>query len=87
MSELTPGWSFVAITTEGQPVSIHGRNPWLHKWRSVSVSPITVSHPSYPAERHQMWVYDLETPQPVRFAAGEYSNGVWGFYVPVQSAA
>jgi hypothetical protein len=44
---------------------------------------ITVAHPSYPAQRHMMQVYvlDPEHAGPV-FAAGEFSNGVWGIYVP-----
>ncbi len=86
MPDLTPGWKFVAILTEGEPLSIQGHNPWPVAWHSVPVPPITVAHPSYPNQRHQMWVYDLESSPPVRFAAGEYSNGVWGFYVPAKPA-
>jgi hypothetical protein len=30
-----------------------------------------------------MWVYELRSGgKTVKFAAGEFSNGVWGFYVP-----
>jgi hypothetical protein len=82
MTDVTPGWEHLAIVTEGGTVSIHGHNPWTLKWRSISVPPITVAHPSYPEQRHQMFVRELEVDPPVRFAAGEYSNGVWGFYVP-----
>jgi hypothetical protein len=29
-----------------------------------------------------MWVYEVKgSVPPVRFAAGEFSNGVWGFFV------
>jgi hypothetical protein len=50
--------------------------------RPVSAS---LSHPQYPAQRHVMSVYEVADSDPaVRFAAGEFSNGVWGFYVPAQ---
>jgi hypothetical protein len=82
MSTITPGWKHLAIVSEGSPVLIGGQDAWRHEWRSIAVPPITVRHPSYPAQRHQMFVYELEVHPPLRFAAGEYSNGVWGFYVP-----
>jgi len=44
---------------------------------------ITVAHPSYPAQRHTMFTYEAVAPSgTVAFAAGEFSNGVWGFFVP-----
>ena len=80
---ITPGWRFVCIGFEGDPVDIGGGlNPWTVTWRSTREW-IVVSHPQYPLERHSMSVYEVEGPEPlVTFAAGEYSNGVWGFYVP-----
>jgi hypothetical protein len=82
MSDITPGWKLVAIVAEGQPVSLQGQNPWSLKWLSAPEPPITVAHPSYPLQRHEMEIYDLESTRSIRFAAGEFSNGVWGFYVP-----
>lgn len=82
---MTPGWRFVSIGFEGDPVDVGGGvNPW--RWPSHWVGTgehITVAHPSYPRQRHSMAVYVLEgAVPPVRFAAGELSNGVWGFFVP-----
>jgi len=55
----------------------------VHTWHRLGDDSIIVSHPGYPDERHPMRVYELrEGDRVVRFAAGEYSNGVWGFYVP-----
>jgi hypothetical protein len=40
-------------------------------------------HPTYPNQTHQYDIYEIgDAERPVRFAAGELSNGVWGFYVP-----
>jgi hypothetical protein len=82
MSNTTPGWKLVAIVAEGRPVLVQGQNPWSVKWLSSPEPPIVVTHPSYPFQCHHMWVYDLESSQSIRFAAGEFSSGVWGFYVP-----
>lgn len=44
---------------------------------------IEVPHPSYPSQRHMLGVWSIDTEHgPVRFAAGELSNGVWCFYEP-----
>jgi len=83
MVDVTPGWRFVHIGVEDDAVSIGGVSPWRSQWRRLPEPPIIVAHPSYPLERHTMFVYELEGPRgPVMFAAGELSNGVWGFYVP-----
>jgi hypothetical protein len=82
MSHITPGWRHVAIVTEGTPVLLAGHDVWSHDWRRVELPAITVAHPSYPSQRHHMWLYDLDVEPTLRFAAGEYSNAVWGFYVP-----
>lgn len=87
--ELTPGWRFVSIGVEGSDVSLEGVNPWKHarEWRRTDDEPIVVAHPSYPAERHRMFVYELTVhTKTVKFAAGEFSNGVWGIYMPKAEA-
>jgi hypothetical protein len=86
--DVTPGWRFVSIDVEGADVSLSGINPWQHEreWIRTGEHPITVAHPSYPAQRHPMHVYELVfSGRKVRFAAGEFSNGVWGFYVPKEA--
>lgn len=77
--DLDRGWRFVSIGVEGQPTDIAGVNPWAAEWTATG-SRITVAHPQYPRERHVMRVYEVKgSAPPVRFAAGEFSNGVWGF--------
>ena len=79
---LTNGWRFVSIGVEGQATDVGGTNPWQVKWQPTGRS-ITVAHPQYPNQRHRMDVYNAEgTQPPTVFAAGEFSNGVWGFFVP-----
>jgi hypothetical protein len=76
------GWRFVSIGFEGQPTDVAGVNPWEVKWTATG-SRITVAHPQYPSQQHQMFIYEVTgSVPPIRFAAGEFSNGVWGFYVP-----
>lgn len=81
-SVITPGWRFLSIGFDGAPVIVDGVDLWKHKWRSCGQR-ITVAHPSYPTQRHAMDVYEIAFGgQTITFAAGEFSNGVWGFYVP-----
>ena len=83
IAEITPGWNHVSIGFEGDQVSLGGLNPWQHEWHSLGLPPIIVAHPSYPQQRHSMSVYELRVGQrSVKFAGGEFSNSVWGFYVP-----
>lgn len=77
-----PGWRLVSIGLHGHATRVGGVDPWTAAW-GPSRGTIVVAHPSYPAERHVMHVYELAgTDPPVRFAAGEFSNGVWGFFAP-----
>ena len=43
---------------------------------------VMLPHPSYPHQHHRIDIYEAgASDQPVRFTAGELSNGVWGVYV------
>lgn len=76
------GWRFVSIGFEGQVTNVDGIDPWQVDWEQAGQS-ITVAHPQYPEQRHRMSVYTAAGTEPtVVFAAGEFSNGVWGFFVP-----
>jgi hypothetical protein len=82
MSDVTPGWRLVSIGTAETPVVLLGYELWRQKWLRCSGESIVVAHPSYPAERHVMFVYHLESAPSIIFAAGEFSNGVWGVFEP-----
>jgi hypothetical protein len=76
------GWRFVGVVVDGQRVDVGGLNPWQFEW-SATGDRIEVPHPSYPAQRHTIDVWRIETDRDaVTFAAGELSNGVWCFYRP-----
>jgi hypothetical protein len=80
---MTHDWRFIGIVAEGGPISLNGLDPWAHKWTRCEETSIRVSHPNYPAQRHAMHVYQINNgAATVRFAAGEFSNSVWGFYLP-----
>lgn len=81
----TPGWRFADIGFEGDPTDIGGGlNPWSMDW-GTSTGWIVVAHPSYPWQRHSVAVYQPNVGgHVVQFAAGELSNGVWGFFVPAE---
>jgi hypothetical protein len=86
LEDFTPGWQMIHVGLEGSSVSLDDVNPWEHSWTQLSEESIVVPHPSHPQERHRAWVYEVEgQSKRVRFAAGELSNGVWGFYLPLQS--
>jgi hypothetical protein len=78
------GWRDVHIGFENDALKINGIEIWNHDWRQVEVGALQLPHPAYNDQRHSFDVFEVgETSKPTRFAAGELSNGVWGFYVPV----
>ncbi len=84
--EISAGWEFKAIVFESDPIEIAGFQPWQMTWEPVPVGSVWVAHPAHSAQQHSMTVYRLaQTRPPVFFAAGEFSNGVWGFYEPADS--
>jgi hypothetical protein len=76
-------WRDVHVGFEGDGVKIHGLEVWRQEWRPTGEAAIQLPHPGYLNQRHRFDIYEIG-PQdgPIRFAAGELSNGVWGFYIP-----
>lgn len=75
-------WKFHGSCPDGEKFEIEGLNVWAHEWRRENEEPkAEVSDPFY----HQTFsfsVYHIETGgRRVRFAASEFSNCMWGFYV------
>ena len=76
-------WKLLKVVVDSEPFDMAGVNIWDAEWISTNDQPIEVSHPSYPHQKHKMWVYEIQVKEnKVKFAAGEFSNCVWGFYVP-----
>ena len=82
---ILPQWKAVGIVVEGNPIVIEGLNPWVFEWRKVQEASVRLPYPAYPNQRHPMWIYEIESDgRLVRFATGDLSANVWGFYVPVE---
>jgi hypothetical protein len=76
-------WRDVHVGFEGDGLKIAGIAVWSNEWRRVYENAIQLPHPSYPTQLHRYDVYEIGAEEtPVQLAAGELSNGVWGFYVP-----
>lgn len=76
-------WRYAHIGVEGDDARIDGLEVWKHKWRRIDAPPVELPHPQYPNQIHKYWICEIGDPSaPVRFAAGELSPCVWGFYVP-----
>jgi hypothetical protein len=78
----TANWIPVGIVLDGDAIDLDGVNPWQHSWESLG-EVAAVRHPAYPTQVHDVSVYTIEHEgRSIRFAAGELSNNVWGFYRP-----
>jgi 5-oxoprolinase (ATP-hydrolysing) len=77
-------WQHVHIGFENDDGEIEKTKVWKQKWRALNTPPVRLPHPSYRNQFHTYEVYEIGD-VPVRFAASELSNGVWGFYVPKRS--
>ena len=76
----TSDWEFFGAAPDGQSFQIGGLDVWKHKWRDTKEW-AHVQDPRY----HQDFtfhVYEIgSSDAAVTFAAGEFSNCMWGFYV------
>jgi hypothetical protein len=83
----TVDWIFVTVVPEGWAFEIvPGINVWDHEWITVAAEdrrPIQVEvvDPRY-GQRHRLSLCSLEDPRLPVFAAGEFSNGMYAFYLP-----
>jgi hypothetical protein len=76
-------WAAVGVVTKGNLITVDGLNPWDFEWRSVQEEAVEILHPTDPHQRRRMLVYEVTSAgRNVRFAAGELSANVWGFYAP-----
>jgi len=76
------GWKYVGHCAEGDRFEIEGVNVWSEKWRSVPGLLAEVRDPQY-GQDFRFAVYEIPKGNTIlRFAAGEFSVNVFGFYVP-----
>jgi hypothetical protein len=76
-------WQNVHVGVEDDGLKIEGLDVWRHDWRWSNEAPLDLPHPSYQNQLHRYRICEIGSSEhPIRFAAAELSNGVWGFYVP-----
>lgn len=81
----TTTWKYIGYCFDGARFEIAGLNVWQHEWVATSIPHAHVRDPFY-GSPFEFPVYAIEAgAKRVLFAAGEFSNCVWGFYVPEQT--
>ncbi len=75
-------WEFAGVNYDERTFVINGINVFSHHWKNIREEIAEVYDPLY-GQKHTFSVYTItEGERTIKFAAGEFSNGVWGFYVP-----
>jgi len=75
-------FQFIGACTDGERFLIDGVNVWDHQWISRKGESAHVTDPHH-GQAFTFDVFDINAGQRhITFAAGEFSNGVWGFYAP-----
>jgi hypothetical protein len=73
-------WQFFGATPDGHSFVIGGLDVWKHEWRDTRER-VHVQDPLYQQD-FTFHVYEIGSgDRVVTFAAGEFSNCMWGFYV------
>ncbi|MBL7661143.1 hypothetical protein JNK13_00170 [bacterium] len=76
-------WQFLGSSGENQSFMIGGVNVWSQTWESPTGEKVTVKDPHH-GESYIFSVYEIRVDgKRVQFLAGEFSNGIYGFYVPI----
>lgn len=74
-------WQFAGSSNEGEAFQIKGVNVWDQGWQLVPGQEAQVNDPVYGKEFIFRVFTILDGEDKIEFAAGEFSNGIWGFYV------
>ncbi|ABG57731.1 conserved hypothetical protein [Cytophaga hutchinsonii ATCC 33406] len=80
MTDTMSTWPHIRTLTDGDWFELNGLNIWDHDWMNTAEK-IQIKDPLY-AQDYTFTVYEITNgPVAVAFAAGEFSNGVWGIYL------
>ena len=75
-------WVYAGHSAESHPFMIGKVNVRKRPWRRREEPPVPVKDPLYGQDLlFPICLIEAGSPA-VRFAVGEFSNGVWGFFVP-----
>ncbi len=73
-------WEFAGAVPDGQSFKIDQVDVWQHEWKDTKER-AQVKDPHY-HQNFTFHVYEIGSAESVvTFAAGEFSNCIWGFYV------
>jgi hypothetical protein len=73
-------WRFVKTVNDGEVFEINGINIWDFKWEVIGKK-IKAKDPLY-AQFYNFDVFKIQNGNvEILFAAGEFSNSVWGIYL------
>jgi hypothetical protein len=80
------GWRSEHVGFAQDGLTLGGRDVWAEGWRPMHEPPVHLPHPAHRQQIHRYEIFEIgPLATPVRFAASELSNGVWGFYTPTSS--
>jgi hypothetical protein len=79
----TPGWRFHCAIPESHNCQINGVSVWDHEWSEISGDMVIAKDPHGQLRRLPVYQISLGSKLAV-FAAEEFSNGIFGFFVPAE---
>ncbi len=72
-------WKHAKTILDGEPYEIKGLNIWDHAWINTG-DQIKIKDPIYHQD-YTFTIYKINVGEiTIEFAAGEFSNNVWGIY-------
>ena len=80
-------WIYVTGGRELAPVKIDGLDVWKHDWTPLPGGPVSVKDPLHGQEFRFSTYTVTDGSRTATFAAGEFSNGMWGFFQPNEGKA
>ena len=80
--DTTTHWVYVDGGRELTPVMIDGINVWKHDWTRLPGDPVAVKDPLHGRDFHFPVYRITDRHRSTVVAAGEFSNGMWGFFQP-----
>lgn len=73
-------WQFAGSSKEGEAFAIKGVDVWGQGWQVSAGEEAHIKDPVY-GRSYIFRVFSIEDRnEKIEFAAGEFSNGLWGFY-------
>jgi len=75
-------WKHVKTIVDGEPFLVSGINIWEYEWKDTGRG-INILDPLY-GQPYTLPIYEISTDeQTITFATTEFSNCVWGIYLPI----